>query len=150
MADTTTQTVTTIRSFRDANLAQEFDGALIRAYSRRLATVVTVGGSVTVDNLDRVTARVLRHVLDDSVVLDLGGIDGLDSRCGALVDEVRTACEAVGVEFAVVATDEVADALNVDDGVCAVTRSVPEALRYFADVSCARQRVLLPLLGRIA
>lgn len=150
MAHTTTQTVTAIRSFRDGNPAQEFDGAVIRAYSRRLATVVTVSGSITAANVDRVAARVLRHVLDDSVVLDLGGVDGVDSRCGALADEVRTACEAVGVEFALVASDEVTIALGVDENACAVARSVPEALRYFADVSCARQRVLLPLLGRIA
>lgn len=125
------------------------DGALTRAYSRRLATVLSITGSVHAGNVEELTAWARTRVLDDDVILDLGGLDGV-AHCDRLVDAVRQACAAARVEFAVVASDEVTEAGGVDASTCAVARSVPEALRFFADVSSSRRDVLLPLLGRTA
>jgi anti-anti-sigma regulatory factor len=126
------------------------DGALIRAYSRRLATVVSVGGAVHADNAARLTAWARRHVLDDDVILDLGGLDAADAACSRLVADLAVDCRAAGVDFVVVADAEVVTAGALDDADTVVARSVPEALRYFADANSAVRQALLPLLGRTA
>ncbi len=135
------------------NPAYECDGALIRAHSRRLATVVSVDGAVHQRNFDRVARRVTRFVLVDShFVLDLGGLFVVDAECRELVQAVDRACRAAGVEWALVAAEEVVEALDLadDDVTCAEARSVPEALRYFAEVTRSRRRILLPLLAKSA
>lgn len=143
---------TTIEDFRYGISAQNDDGALVRAYSRQLATVVSVSGVVDGHNLDQVLARVERHVLDDDFILDLGGLDAVSAESHDLVCAVERACRAAGVQWILVAADEVVDGLNLDaDQVsCAVAQSVREALRFFADLSGVRRRILLPLLGRTA
>jgi anti-anti-sigma regulatory factor len=143
---------TTIKDFRYGNSAQDGDGALVRAYSRQLATVVSVSGVVDGRNFLQVVARVERHVLDEDFILDLGGLDSVSAESRELVGAVERACRAAGVEWVLVAADEVVDRLDldVDDVSCAVARSVREALRFFAEVSGARRRVLLPLLGETA
>ena len=50
---------------RYGNPVFDCDGAWIRALSRQLANVVTVGGSISSDNLDRVSALVRRFVNDE-------------------------------------------------------------------------------------
>jgi len=141
---------TTIQDLRYSDSA--LGGALVRAYSRRLATVVSVSGAVDGRNADQVSARVTRHILDDDFILDLGGLDSVSSQCRDVVDTVQTVCRAAGVEWVLVAGDEVVVGLGLDadDVTCAVAQSVREALGFFADVSGARRRVLLPLLDRIA
>ena len=143
---------TTIEDFRYGNSAQDTDGALVRAYSRQLATVVSVSGEVDGRNLDRVTADVRRHILEDDFILDLGGLDAVSAECRELVCTVERACRAAGVEWVLIAAEEVVDGLDLDtsEATCAVARSVREALRYFADASGARRRALLPLLEKIA
>jgi anti-anti-sigma regulatory factor len=143
---------TTIEDFRYGISAQDDEGALVRAYSRQLATVVSVSGVVDDHNLNQVLARVERHVLDDDFILDLGGLDAVSAETRDVVCAVEHACRAAGVQWVLVAADEVVDGLNLDaDQVtCAVAQSVREALRFFADVSGVRRRILLPLLGRTA
>jgi anti-anti-sigma regulatory factor len=142
-----TTTIEDLR-YRDAALG----GALVRAYSRRLATIVSVSGVVDGHNIDQVSARVRRHILDDDFILDLGGLESVSAECRGVVNTVETACRAAGVECVLVAGDEVVIGLGLDadEVTCAVAQSVREALRFFADVSGARQRALLPLLDRTA
>lgn len=141
---------TTIEDLRYRNSA--LGNALVRAYSRRLATVVSVSGVVDGRNADQVAARVGRHILDDDFILDLGGLDSVSPECRDVVNTVQTACRAAGVEWVLVAGDEVVDGLGLDadEVTCGVAQSVREALGLFADVSGARRRILLPLLDRIA
>jgi anti-anti-sigma regulatory factor len=143
---------TTIEDFRYDNSTQDGDGALVRAYSRQLATVVSVSGEVDAHSVDQVTARVLRHVLDEDFILDLGGLDAVSAECRDLVCAVERACRAAGVEWVLVAADEVVNGLDLhtEEATCAVAQTVREALRYFADASGARRRMLLPLLGKTA
>ena len=139
--------------FRYDNPAHECDGALIRAHSRRLATVVSVSGELSARNLARVASRVSRFVIEESdFILDLGGLDAVDGECRLLIQVVDDACRTAGVDWALVASDYVVDLLDLDDDEvsCSGARSVPEALRSFADASNARHRALLPLLGRTA
>ena len=143
---------TTIEDFRYGNSAQDADGALVRAYSRQLATVVSVSGVVDDRNLDQVISRVQRHVLEEDFILDLGGLDAVSAECRDMVCAVERACRAAGVEWVMVAADEVVDGLDLhgDEATCAVARTVREALRFFADASGARRLVLLPLLAKTA
>jgi ABC-type transporter Mla MlaB component len=146
-------TLGTIGTFRYGNPAHDCDGALIRAHSRRLATVVSVSGELSARNLARVASRVGRFVIEESdFILDLGGLESVDAECRSLIHVVDDGCRAAGVDWALVASDEVIDVLNLDDDEvsCSGARSVPEALRSFADANTARRRALLPLLGKIA
>jgi anti-anti-sigma regulatory factor len=126
------------------------EGALVRAYSRRLATVVSVSGEIGTGNEERLAARVSRHVLDEAIVLDLGGLTAVSEQGRHLVERVQEVCRAAGVDFAVVAADDVAATMNLEDAAYPVVRSVPDALRCFADFTGARRQVLLPLLGQTA
>jgi anti-anti-sigma regulatory factor len=143
----------TLGTFRYGNPAYECDGALIRAHSRRLATVVSVSGELSARNLDRVASRVGRFVIEESdFVLDLGGLEAVDAECRSLIHVVDDACRLAGVEWVLVAADDVADVLGFDDDevTCSGARSVPAALRLFGDAANARHRALLPLLRRTA
>jgi hypothetical protein len=143
----------TLGTFRYGNPAQDCDGALIRAHSRRLATVVSVSGDLSARNIDRVVSRVGRFVIEESeFILDLGGLEAAGVECRSLIHVVDDACRAAGVAWVLVAADDVVDVLGLDDDEvsCAGARSVPEALRFFADATHARHRALLPLLGRTA
>jgi hypothetical protein len=137
---------------RYGNPVFECEGAWVRALSRQLATVVTVGGVVGTHNLERLTAYVKRFILDDKpFVLDLSAVDSIADEAEALLDAVAWRCEATGVQWAIVAGDGVAMLLgNVkptqDAGALPVATSVAEALGHFADVNFRRRTLLLPLL----
>lgn len=139
-------------SFRYGNPAFDCGGAQVHAHCRQLATVVSVSGVLDARNLDRVTEHARRFILGDKpFVLDLGGVTAVRGDCGALLDVVDARCRITGVEWALVAVDEVADALGIaDDDAVTVARSVPVALHHFADEIGARRQVLLPMLGRTA
>ncbi|BBY50346.1 hypothetical protein MARA_38140 [Mycolicibacterium arabiense] len=143
---------TMIQDFSYGTSSNECDRALVRAYSRQLATVVSVSGGVDSDNWDFVAARVGRHVLEDDVLLDLGGVDAASPECRDLLYFVDDACQAAGVDWVLVAAEELVDGIGLmgEDLNCAVARSVREGLRYFADVNGARRQALLPLLDRTA
>ncbi|MDT5066345.1 MAG: hypothetical protein QOK02_2500 [Mycobacterium sp.] len=139
-------------TFRYGNPAFDCDGAQIHAHCRQLATVVGVSGAIHPNNLDRLTAYASRFVLGDKpFVLDLSGVRSLYGDCGSLLDTVDERCDAAGVEWAVVACDEVVDAFRLtDDDPVTIASSLPVALNHFADEIGARRRLLLPMLGKTA
>ena len=139
-------------TFRYGNPAFDCDGAQLHAHCRQLATVVGVSGAIHPNNLEQLTAYASRFILGDKpFVLDLSGVRSLRGDCGALLDAVDERCAAAGVEWALVACDELVDALGLtDDDPVTIARSLPVALNHFADEIGARRRLLLPMLGRTA
>jgi anti-anti-sigma regulatory factor len=139
-------------TFRYGNPAFDCDGAQIHAHCRQLATVVSVSGAIYANNLERVTEYASRFILGDKpFVLDLSGVYALHGDCGSLLDAVDARCGAVGVEWALVACNEVVDVLGLtDDDLVTIASSLPVALNHFADEIGARRRLLLPMLGKTA
>ena len=117
---------------------------------RQLANVVTVGGSVSPENLDRLTAYVKRFIIDEKpFVLDLSAVDSVAAQAGQLLDAVSKACEKAGVEWAMVAGDVVTAVLGGDrsaresaEAALPVVDSVPDALDHFADANLRRRTML--------
>ena len=134
---------------RYGNPVFDCNGAWIRALSRQLATVVTVGGSVSTDNIERVTAFVNRFVPGEKpLVLDLSAVDTVSASVGRLLDAVSDACESAGVEWAMVASDAVTGLLtDIADAAWPVVTSVPDALEHFAESNMRRRSMVLPLLA---
>ena len=98
---------------RYGNPVVDCDGAWMRALSRQLANVVTVGGSVSAENLDKLTAYVKRFIIDEKpFVLDLSAVDSIAAQADQLLDAVGEACEKAGVEWAMVAGDVVTAVLG--------------------------------------
>jgi anti-anti-sigma regulatory factor len=139
-------------TFRYGNPAFDCDGAQIHAHCRQLATVVSVTGAIDARNLERVTEFARRFILGDKpFVLDLSGVYSLRGDCGSLLDAVDERCAATNVEWVLVASRDVVEALGVaDQDAVTITSSVPLALHHFADEIGARRRLLLPMLGRTA
>ena len=82
---------------RYGNPVVDCDGAWMRALSRQLANVVTVGGSVSAENLDKLTAYVKRFIMDEKpFVLDLSAVDSIAAQAAQLLDAVGDACEKAG------------------------------------------------------
>ena len=140
---------------RYGNPVVDCDGAWMRALSRQLANVVTVGGSVSAENLDKLTAYVKRFIMDEKpFVLDLSAVDSIAAQADQLLDAVGEACEKAGVEWAMVAGDVVTEVLGgampareSADAPLPVVDSVPDALDHFADANLRRRTMLLPLLA---
>lgn len=137
---------------RRENATFDCGGAQVRAYSRHLATVVTVSGEIDVINVDQVKASVRRFVLEtDRVVLDLSELHtfapvGIGLLC-MLDDEWR----AAGVEWMLVASPAVIEALGAEAGAMfPITRSVHEALHNAAEVIRRRRQMVLSLIGKTA
>jgi anti-anti-sigma regulatory factor len=139
-------------TFRYGNPAFDCDGAQIHAHCRQLATVVGVSGAIHANNLEQLTAYASRFILGDKpFVLDLSGVRSLRGDSVSLLDAVDERCAATGVEWALVASDEVVGALGLtDDDPVTIARSLPVALNHFADEIGARRRLLLPMLGKTA
>jgi anti-anti-sigma regulatory factor len=139
-------------TFRYGNPAFDCDGAQIHAHCRQLATVVSITGGIDGRNLERITEFARRFVLGDKpFVLDLSGVYALRGDCGSILDAVDERCGATGVEWVLVASSDVVEALGVlDQDAVTITSSVPLALHHFADEIGERRRVLLPMLGRTA
>ena len=130
---------------RYGNPVFDCDGAWIRALSRQLANVVTVGGSLSADNLDRVSALVRRFVNDEKpFVLDLSALDIVTAPAARLLDVVSETCERAGVDWAMVAGGGGARDL---DSAGTVFASVPDALEEFAEANTSRRTMMMPLLG---
>ena len=133
---------------RYGNPVFDCGGAWVRALSRQLATVVSIGGVVSSENLDRLTAYIQRFILDDKpFVLDLSAVEAISTQAGAMLDDVAQACEDAGVQWVMVAGDATPSVNSAQDGVFPVVPSVAEALRHFADVNFRRRTMLLPLLA---
>jgi ABC-type transporter Mla MlaB component len=146
-------TSSAVRAVRPTNPVVRCGGAEIRACSRHLATVVTVRGDVTADNLGQVQARIKRFLLCDTpYILDLSELTSIAAEGSALLAAVDDACAATNVEWALV-IGWAARALfdrEIRDRMLPVAESVAEALHDFADARATRRDLLLPLLHRSA
>jgi len=135
-----------------ANTPFNCDGAQIRACSRQLATVVTVTGDLNDANLDRVSQYAKRFVLREKpVVLDLGAVSTATPHIVSLLCDMDDACNSVGVEWSLIASQPVTRAVRAfDDRLELPTvATVADALNQFADAMLERRR-LLPLLTKSA
>lgn len=138
---------------RYGNPAVDYRGAHVRAHFRHMATVVAVSGRIDSANIDRVTECAKRLVLADTpFVLDLSGVSTFTPQSMRLLFEVDDICNAVGVEWALVASDVVNRRVQARDAVIAfpVVGSVAEAEHEFDDAVLKRRRFLLPLLSKTA
>lgn len=125
--------------------------AEVTAQSRHLATVVTISGDVDGSNADSLFDLGGCFVLPDTgFVLDLSGVTSLDAAGVRLVDRIDEACGRMGIEWALVASGEVADRLASGDMLYPFADTVPDALHRFADRIGDRRRLLLPLLTKSA
>ena len=135
-----------------ANTPFECDGALIRACSRQLATVVTVTGVLDDANIDRVSQYTKRFVLREKpVVLDLSAVSSATPHIVSLLCDMDDACSAAGVDWSLIASQPVTRAVrSFDDRLELPTvATVADALNQFADAMLERRR-LLPLLTKSA
>lgn len=125
----------------------------VRACSRHLATVVSVRGEVTADNIEAVTTQVTRFVLPDtSFVLDLGEVRLVTAEGGELLRTVDDLCALADVDWALVVGSAAAVLFDEDirDRLLPVVESVADALHDFADARTTQRSLLLPLLQRSA
>ncbi|BCQ08938.1 sulfate transporter [Mycobacterium heckeshornense] len=128
-------------------------GARLRAQQRHLATVVTISGVIDAANVDCVSNSCRRFILaDSSFILDLSGVDCVGAHAVSLLHRIDHDCCAAQVEWALVPSHAVRQALWItdDDPAFPVVGSVYEALGYFADAIVTRRRLLLPLLTKSA
>jgi anti-anti-sigma factor len=127
-------------------------GAQVRAYSRHLATVVTVRGEIDAVNVDRVCSYVRRFVLGTSpVVLDMSGVSHFGPAGISLLYAVDEDSRAAGVEWTLVAGPAVGELLGERcDEVFPLARSVHRAIRNLADGIVRRRQLVLPLLKKSA
>src|ERR1700745_4228093 len=96
------------------NPAVDCDGAQMRALCRQLATVVTISGDVNDANRDRVGAYARRFVLvEKPFVLDLTGVNSFSPECISLLYSLDDACERAGVEWSVIASQQVMRTLRL-------------------------------------
>ena len=138
---------------RHAHLPVDCNGAAVRAQCRHLATVVTISGAVDASNVDQVIEYAQRFNLPDkSFVLDLSGLDSFAAQGVRLLHRVDDACNAAGLEWALIPSQAVSVTLLVtgEDTSFPIAATVHEALHYFADANTARRRLLLPLLTKTA
>ena len=134
------------------NPAVDCDGAQMRSLCRQLATVVTVNGDVSEVNLDRISAYARRFVLmEKPFVLDLTGVNSFSPECISLLYGLDAACERAGVEWSVIASQQVMRTLRLsgERETFPTMESVADALHHFAD-SIGERRRLLPLLTKTA
>jgi anti-anti-sigma regulatory factor len=138
---------------RHAQLPFDCNGAAVRAQCRHLATVVTISGAIDASNVDQVIVYAQRFNLPDKpFVLDLSGLDSFTAQAVRLLHRVDDACNALGLEWAVIPSQAVSLTLLLtgEDTSFPTADTVHEALHYFADANIARRRLLLPLLTKTA
>ncbi|MGE2732006.1 STAS domain-containing protein [Mycolicibacterium vaccae] len=125
-------------------------GAEIRAHCRQLATVVRVSGELDASNIERATAYTRRFIIAEKpFVLDLSDVTSFAEDAVSLLFTIDDVCAAAGVQWSMVASRPVAQALYNLGIEFESAGSVPEALNGFADAMVAR-RQLLPLLTKTA
>jgi anti-anti-sigma regulatory factor len=124
-------------------------GAQIRGRCRQLATVVTIDGDIDGVNVERVTEYTRRFILTEKpFVLDLSGVNSFSPQCVSLLYTLDEGCFHAGVEWSLIASQPVLDALRAGDrATFPMAPSVPDALHHFADRIDERRR-LLPLLTK--
>lgn len=128
-------------------------GAEVRACSRHLATVISVRGRVTADNVAQVIAQTTRFLLcDTSFIIDLRELKTTAPEGSALLAAIDDACAEADVEWALVtgpAADELFDG-EIRNRMLPIVESVADALHDFAEARTTRRDQLLPLLHRSA
>ncbi|WKG04140.1 STAS domain-containing protein [Mycolicibacterium sp. HK-90] len=126
------------------------DGASMRAHCRQLATVVTIKGDIDSNNIDQIASYVNRFILAEKpLALDLSGVNSFAPQAISLFFDIDERCGALGVDWAVVASQPVLAEVHRQEVGVPFTTSVPEALHHFAEGNMARRR-LLPLLVKSA
>ncbi len=94
---------------RHAQLPFDCNGAAVRAQCRHLATVVTITGAIDASNVEQVIDYAQRFILPDKpFVLDLSGLDSFATQALRLLHRVEDACDAAGLEWAVIPSQAVA------------------------------------------
>ena len=125
-------------------------GAEIRAHCRQLATVVTIKGTIDDGNVERVSRYARRFILSEKpFVLDVSDVASFTREAVSLLFAVDDACTAAGVDWSLVSSRPVEQALLEGGVEFTAAGSVPQALNHFADAMIAR-RQLLPLLTKTA
>jgi len=125
-------------------------GAEIRAHCRQLATVVTIKGTIDDGNVERVSRYARRFILSEKpFVLDVSDVASFTREAVSLLFTVDDACTAAGVDWSLVSSRPVEQALLEGGVEFTAAGSVPQALNHFADAMIAR-RQLLPLLTKTA
>jgi anti-anti-sigma factor len=122
------------------------DGVDMRAQLRHLATVLTVSGDIDARNIDRVSAYATRLVpVGNALLLDLSGVGFFAAQGISVLVAVGDACGDAGLPWALVTSHAVDRVLRIseDDDILPVASSVPDAMRYFADLARVRQQVPL-------
>ncbi|MGH3541498.1 MAG: STAS domain-containing protein [Mycobacterium sp.] len=151
-----TDSIDTVASYftpRYGNYPFDCSGARIRAQCRHLATVVTVSGAIDATNVDRISEHCKRFILPEKpIILDLSGVDCLAAQGIRFLYRIDDNCRAAGLQWALVTSQAVVRMLRItdDEANFPAVGSVHEALHYFADVTSARRRLLLPLLSKTA
>ncbi|MBP2454691.1 STAS domain-containing protein [Mycolicibacterium lutetiense] len=138
------------RHFRYGNSAVICGGASMRAQCRQLATVVTVKGDIDSYNIDQIGSYVNRFILAEKpLALDLSGVNSFSPQAISLFYDIDDRCGALGVDWAVIASQPVIAEIRDQQVGVPLSSSVPEALHHFAEGNTARRR-LLPLLIKSA
>lgn len=145
-------TIADIRT-RQGNSTFVYGGAQLRAHCRHLATVVTIRGEVDAGNAEGIGEHLRRFVLGESpVVLDMSEVHAFAAPVVSLLFTLDEQCRAAGLEWVLVASTAVTDALG-DDGSRArfpVADSVRQALHDLADGIASRRQLMLPLVRKTA
>ncbi len=149
----TVSTPDTNLASRYPNAAVDCGGARIRAHCHHLATVVTIRGAIDAVNIDRITEYTRRFILANSpVVLDLSGVTSFAAVGISLLYVLDEDCGAAELEWTLIPSYAVTERLrgHGDEAMFPMARSVPHALRHFADEITTRRELLLALIRKTA
>ena len=138
--------------FRYGNPTIDCAGAEVHTLCRQLASIMSITGDVDEINVDCLSERARHCVIPEKAfVLDLSGVTSFARHGVALLDAIDKACYDEGVEWSLVAGEDIARALraHTEDPRLPIAESIPEALQHFSEVVVERRR-LLPLLTKSA
>lgn len=138
--------------FRYGNPTVDCNGAQLHKTCRQLATVLAVTGVVDDVNIEAITQHARACIIPEKpFVLDLSGVTSFCGHGIAVFDAVDEACNAVGEEWSLIPSPQVARTLRLCgiEGTVPTYSSVPVALHHFSDVAGER-RQLLPILNKSA
>jgi anti-anti-sigma factor len=133
-----------LRCRADHHLTIDHDGVDMRAQLRHLATVLTISGDVDARNVDRVSAYAARLVpVGNALLLDLSGVGFFAAQSISVLVAVGDASGNAELPWALVTSHAVDRVLRIseDDNILPVASSVPDGMRYFADLARVRQQV---------
>jgi anti-anti-sigma factor len=132
----------------DHHVTIDRGGVDMRAQLRHLATVLTISGDIDARNIDHVSAYAARLVpVGNALLLDLSGVGFFAAQSISMLVAVGDACGNAALPWALVTSHAVDRALRISehDDILPVASSVPDGMRYFAELARVRQQV--PLCG---